>query len=162
MRIFTGRFFIYRPIDIENEKNVYCWCGEPLEKQWCDAWARKGIPWKGEVGMFWSRPPWVSQFTDQTGFLFCLWPYWQDIKKKFIFLYRLSLAIRNRQSSFIMSIVEFDCRTYMVGQSSPRVYSLGLKIFSQNFSRSILWILPSDVITIILLSLGIIDDLYFL
>ena len=33
-----------------------------------------------------------------------------------------------------MSIVEFDCRTYMVGQSSPRVYSLGLKIFSQNFS----------------------------
>lgn len=59
-------------------------------------------------------------------------------KKEFIFLYRLSLAIRNRKSSFIMSIVEFDCRTYMVGQSSPRVYSLGLKIFSQNFSRSIL------------------------
>ena len=55
-------------------------------------------------------------------------------KKEFIFLYRLSLAIRNRKSSFIMSIVEFDCRTYMVGQSSPRVYSLGLKIFSQNFS----------------------------
>ena len=32
-----------------------------------------------------------------------------------------------------MSIVEFDCRTYMVGQSSPRVYSLGLKIFPRIF-----------------------------